>query len=71
MKTMEEAIKAKTAVEGELLKRPGVTGVDVGETSGAPVIRIYVEDKAGADKGLPQDIEGVPVEIVERRFKLH
>jgi hypothetical protein len=73
MKTIEEAIRAKTAIEGELLKRPGVTGVDVGERAGKPVIRVYVEEKekAAADGSFPREIDGVPVEFVERRFKAH
>jgi hypothetical protein len=70
---MEETIRAKTAIEPELLKRPNVTGVDVGERSGQPIIRVYVKDKAraAADPELPREIEGTPVELIERSFEPH
>jgi hypothetical protein len=75
--TIDEAVRVKTAAEAELLKRPGVTGIDVGQrpggAAGQPVIRIYVADKskAEAEANLPRDIQGVPVELVERRFTPH
>jgi hypothetical protein len=75
---MDEALQVKQAVEGELLQKKGVTGIDVGQRAqGAagsePVIRIYVADRAEAmrSQDLPTEIQGVPVEVVERRFTLH
>lgn len=79
MVSMDDALRIKAEMEGEWLALPGVTGVDVGRqrttTEGAerPVIRIYVADRqeAAARLGLPPTVRGIPVEIVERRFKLH
>jgi len=60
--TIDEAVRVKTAAEAEL-----------GGAAGQPVIRIYVADKskAEAEANLPRDIQGVPVELVERRFTPH
>ena len=77
MKTLDEVIRIQKQVEDDILQVPGVTGIDVVQSSGGQaaeeyVIRIYVEDKAGAleRKQLPDSIQGVPVELVERRFGL-
>jgi hypothetical protein len=73
--SLDDAVRIKSQVEGELLAKPGVTGVDVGQrgTGGTPVIRIYVASRDAIPKDLTSmtDIQGVPVEIVERRFELH
>lgn len=67
-RSMDEALAAKSRVEADLLARPGVTGVDVGQRDGgAPVIRIYVAT-AAARAGLPTTLDDVSVEVVERRF---
>jgi hypothetical protein len=76
MKTLEEAVRAKETIEAEILGKPGVTGIDVGNRPGAGtgsserVIRIYVADKKRAPP-LPSEVEGIPVIVIERRFELH
>jgi len=77
--SLEEVLKIKSQVEGELLKQPGVTGVDVG--CGGPAdspnqvlgIRVYVANKKAVPEALAnlKSIQGVPVEVIERRFDLH
>jgi hypothetical protein len=73
--SLDDVIRIKSEVEGELLAKPGVTGVDVGQrpAGGSPVIRVYVasRDQIPADLGSMTEIRGVPVEIIERRFELH
>jgi hypothetical protein len=79
MKTLAEATKIKESAETRLLKQPGVTGMDVGyrvvegKQTSEPAIRIYVtnlKDIAPEIKNL-KEIEGVPVEVIERQFTLH
>ena len=75
-KTMEEALRVKERIEGEILGKPGVTGIDVGYHGAAkpesrePTIRIYVADRSAAP-AFPEEIDGVPVVVIERRFELH
>lgn len=72
-----EAVKER--VEGDLLGRPGVTGVAAGPriVGGSPTgtwsIRVYVEHKRDVppEEALPAEIEGVPVDVVERTFVPH
>lgn len=78
MKSIEEATRIKERLEAELLRRPGVTGIDVGmraapDGTQEPVIRIYVAEREEAARhaALPTELEGVPVLVVERRFRLH
>jgi hypothetical protein len=78
-----EAIRmARDAAEGELLERPGVTGIDVGRknVADAPTqelaIRVYVAKKlpphAIAQGALiPAEIQGVRTDVIERTFELH
>lgn len=74
--SMEEAIAIKTRFEGEVLRKPGVTGVDVGrrQVGGRPTqelaLRVYVDRLADAP-ALPAQVDGLPVEVIERRFDLH
>jgi hypothetical protein len=74
MATLDEAVHAKERVQADILGQPGVTGIDVGlmrETgTEKPVIRIYVADKQKAPP-LPNEVDGVPVVVIERRFELH
>jgi len=78
MKTLEEVIRIQQEVQDDLLKLAGVTGVDVtqrtieGHRTNEYVIRIFVEDQAEALRRLqlPGVIQGVHVEVVERRFGL-
>ena len=70
--------RIKEEVEGELLKRPGVTGVDVnykvvgGHKTDRLAIRIYVEKKRDVPKkeAIPETIGGVVTDVIERRFVL-
>jgi hypothetical protein len=69
----------KQNAEGDLLKRPGVTGVDIGnkivkgEETGELAIRVYVAKKKDmpAGKAIPPTIEGVKTDVIERTFVLH
>ena len=78
-KSLDEIRRVKREVEAELLKLPGVTGVDVGPKSvggrktGQLAIRVYVEKKRDVpqDQSIPTEIQGVPTDVVERRFVLH
>jgi hypothetical protein len=78
-KTQAEVLTLKQRVEDQYMRLPGVTGMDVGlaGAEGAQnqeyVIRIYVANKRELPKELVglKEIEGVPVEVVERRFELH
>lgn len=77
--------RVKKAVEDDLLALPGVVGVDVGRKivdgvkTEIVAIRVYVEQKAPAsgpralarEELVPVEIEGVPTDVVERRFHLH
>jgi hypothetical protein len=79
MKTLDEATRIKESVEGEWLKRPGVEGMDVGFAEapgvpkGTPVIRVYVDNRERMlqSSAIPTDVQGVPVIVIERRFRLH
>lgn len=73
--SMDQAIAIKSRVEGELLRQAGVTGVDVGYrmVKGQPTqelaIRVYVRSLADAPP-LPKNVEGLPVDVIERSFGL-
>lgn len=78
MSTIEEIRRIKRSVEGDLLRLPGVTGVDVGrkiingnETT-ILSIRVYVKEKGPVPKEhvVPPEIQGVPTDVIERRFRL-
>ena len=79
MKTMDEALQVKAGIEADLIKQPGVTGLDVGyhvvdgKRTEEPAIRVYVANKQEALKTLkiPTEVQGVAVEIIERKFELH
>lgn len=79
MKSLEEVERVKRRVEQELMRRPGVTGVAVGHkesggrSTGVPAIVVFVEHKreVPAEEAIPPEIEGVPTDVVERRFVLH
>jgi hypothetical protein len=79
MKTLDDIRRIKEAHEQELLKVPGVTGVDTGYkmVDGKPTnvvaIRVYVTHKTDPppDQRIPAEIEGVPTDVIERRFELH
>jgi len=75
----EEVKRIKAAAEAELLKLPEVTGVDIGhkvvggrKTDDLAII-VYVAKKGDvpADQAVPRQIQGVPTDVIERRFVLH
>lgn len=76
MPTREEIRRVKKAVEADLLNRPGVTGVDVnykqvkGKKTGDLAIVVYVEKKGTFEEQdrIPATIQGIPTDVVERRF---
>jgi hypothetical protein len=78
-KSMEELRRVKKEVEAELLKLPGVTGVDIGpkivdgKETDETAIRVYVAKKkdVSAENAVPKTIRGVPTDVIERRFVLH
>lgn len=68
--TEAQALEIKSRFEPGVLSQPGVTGVDLGRLAGGQfVIRVYVSAKAAAPV-LPASVEGLPVEVSERRFGL-
>lgn len=80
-KTREEIRSIKDRIEGDLLKLPGVTGVDIGEKhvegrpTGELAIRVLVRSKKApntipATELIPPTIEGVPTDVIERDFQL-
>ncbi len=80
MKSLLEIVQIKEAAEKELLGRSGVTGVDVGfkyvkgEKTPELAIRILVEKKkkqVAKGEAVPEAIEGVKTDVIERVFKLH
>jgi hypothetical protein len=79
MKSLEEATRIKESVEVEWLRLPGVTGIDVaysgqtGTEQSQPVIRVYVANLEDARRRsiVPSEIQGVPVVLIEKRFRLH
>jgi hypothetical protein len=73
---------AKERGETQLLALPGITGVDIGykEVGGEPTdrltIRVLVAEKKPrgqipAKQRVPEDIDGHPTDVIERRFELH
>jgi hypothetical protein len=68
--TLEQATEIKARHERDWLKRSGVNAVDVGKSGEDVVIRVYVDDPAKV-AGLPSQIEGVPVQVIRRKYELH
>ena len=67
----------KKAAQPDIMKRPGVTGVSIGEKitngqkTGETAIIVYVEKKhhvEGEDQ-IPTEIDGVKTDVVQRSFK--
>jgi hypothetical protein len=79
MKSLDEIIRVKTEVEAELLKLPGVTGVDVGykyvggKKTDVLAIRVYVKQKRNVSEkeAIPRNIQDIPTDVIERKFVLH
>ena len=80
MTGLEEIRHVKEEVEKELLKIPGVSGVDIGykyvggKKTDVLAIRVYV-DKKNKDvpkkEMVPKKIDNIPTDVIERRFVLH
>jgi hypothetical protein len=69
----------KQTAEADLLKRKGVTGVDIGkkivkgQKTDELSIRVYVEKKKDVAKKemIPNKIEGIKTDVIERKFVLN
>jgi hypothetical protein len=72
----------KERVEDELLSRPGVTGVDInekvtkGKKTGQMAIVVFVakkepKNKLKSDELIPEEIDGIPTDVVEEEIVLH
>lgn len=79
MATVDEIIAIKERVEAQFLAAPGVTGVDVGykevggQATDQVAIRVHVATKTDdipADQRVPAEIDGVPTDVLERRYEL-
>jgi hypothetical protein len=79
---MRRAVEVKRAAAGRLRAYPNVTGVGVGfkEVGGVRTdrvaIRVYVEQKLprgrlADDEVLPEEIEGIPLDVIEAKFEVH
>lgn len=80
MTGLEDIRRVKEEVEKELLKIPGVTGVDLGykyvggKKTDVLAIRVYVEKKnkdVPEKEMIPKKIDNIPTDVTERRFVLH
>lgn len=77
MENLEELKTIKQAIEAELMKRSGVTGVDIGpkyvngEKTDEIVIRVYVAEKKGVAKydAIPREIQGIKTDVIEAKFE--
>lgn len=64
----ERATQALDARRNDLMSRPSVVGVGVGQSETNPaeaVIVIYVDRTAGARPNLPSSISGIRVKVIE------
>jgi hypothetical protein len=74
-----EVLAVKQRVEDDLLRRPGVTGVDVGYKYVGGVrtpdiaVRVLVEQKRDvpAAQRVPKEIDGVRTDVIQRKFELN
>ena len=66
MATLEELKQVKRRNSADLLRRPGVCGVDIEiDPLGEPVLTVHLEtDDPSVRKSLPRSIEGQPVKYV-------
>ena len=78
--TREKVRCVKQQVEGNLLKIPGVVGVDIGckvidgKKTDILAILIYVEEKkmdVHEEHMIPKQIQGIPTDVIQRKFELH
>ncbi|MEG4940719.1 hypothetical protein [Microcoleus sp. F4-D5] len=76
MTNLEEIKNLKQSIEAELLRRPGVTGVDIGykyvngERTDEIVIRVYVTKKKilASYEAIPREIHGIKTDVIESTF---
>lgn len=82
MKTLHEIRPIKNSEESRLLKKSGVTGVDIGykivggEKTDNLAIRVYVAEKKSLDdiptkQRIPKTIKGVKTDVIARQFQLN
>ena len=80
MTTREKVRCVKQQVEDDLLKIPGVVGVDIGckvidgKKTDILAILIYVEEKkenVHEQHMIPNQIQGIPTDVIQRKFELH
>ncbi|MBN1857388.1 MAG: hypothetical protein JW846_10615 [Dehalococcoidia bacterium] len=79
MKTLAAIRPLKEQVEAELLKRPGVTGVDIGykyaqgKRTEDLAIRVYVAEKKDVPEKerIARTLKGIQTDVIERTFVLH
>jgi hypothetical protein len=77
--SMSEIKVIKEKAEMQLLQLPGVNGIDIGPkiTKGVVTselaIRVYVDKKhdVPAAETIPEQIDGVPTDVIERQYELH
>lgn len=78
MKTLKEIRPIKEASEADILRKPGVTGVDIGykyvggKKTDELSIRVYVEEKKDVPKKerIAPTIEGIKTDVIQRKFVL-
>src|SRR5258708_4709541 len=78
MQDVSKIVQVKEAAEADLLKRPGVTAVDVGykyvggKKTGEIAIRVHVAKKkdVSPDQKIPETIDGVKTDVLENEFVL-
>jgi hypothetical protein len=74
-----EIRRVKEGAEANLLKRPGVVGVDIGrkevggQATNTIAIRVLVAEKKNVSAGqaIPKEINGIPTDVIQRKFELH
>jgi hypothetical protein len=82
VKTVSEIRPVKEARENDLLKLPGVTGVDIGpkyvggEKTDELSIRVYVEEKKDLEsvpsaERIPKTVKGIKTDVIQRKWVLH
>jgi len=79
MPDIEQMRRVLASAAPQLLALPGVTGIDIGrkivdgKKTDTLAIRVYVEHKSDVppEDAVPKFIQGVPTDVIERRFSLH
>lgn len=79
-KSLSEIQVMKETAEAELLKRQGVTGVDIGykyvngKKTDEIAIRVLVEEKKkdiSKDEKIPETVDGIKTDVIQRKLVLH